>query len=105
MDLYKEYCIQVYSKHIYSERYINKLIDDFEKGEYHITFVDKKLSLPMRQYRAYKLIMIEFNRYDFLYLDLSENPPHAYHKFSKKIAEGDKFFFDENGVELPEELS
>ena len=40
------------------------------------------------------------NRYDFLYLDLSENPPHAYHKFSKKIAEGDKFFFDENGVEI-----
>ena len=39
-------------------------------------------------------------RYDFLYLDLSENPPHAYHKFSKKIAEGDKFFFDENGVEI-----
>ena len=40
------------------------------------------------------------NRYDFLYLDLSENPPHAYHKFSKKIAEGDKFFFNENGVDI-----
>lgn len=40
------------------------------------------------------------NRYDFLYLDLSENPPHAYHKFTKKIAEGDKFFFDDKGIEI-----
>ena len=38
-------------------------------------------------------------RYDFLYLDLSENPPHAYHKFSKKIAEGDNFFFDEKQID------
>ncbi len=40
------------------------------------------------------------NRYDFLYLDLSENPPHAYHRFSKKIAEGDKFFFDNNNIDV-----
>ena len=61
--------------------------------EYGDMFGGEKQFLKLYKYATPK-------RYDFLYLDLSENPPHAYHKFSKKIAEGDKFFFDENGVEI-----
>jgi len=30
------------------------------------------------------------NRYDFLHLDLQENPPEAYHNFERKIAIGEK---------------
>ena len=61
--------------------------------EYGDMFGGEKKFLQLYRYATPK-------RYDFLYLDLSENPPHAYHKFSKKIAEGDKFFFDENGVDI-----
>ncbi len=67
-------------------------------SEYGDMFGGEKSFMKLYRYATPK-------RYDFLYLDLSENPPHAYHKFSKRIAVGDKFFFDENGVELPEDIS
>ena len=36
------------------------------------------------------------NRYDFLHLDLQENPPVAYHNFEKVVAIGDKINGDTN---------
>lgn len=36
------------------------------------------------------------NRFDFLHLDLQENPPLAYHNFEKVIAIGDKIIDDNN---------
>tara|TARA_R100000951_G_scaffold84_1_gene199 strand:- start:237 stop:1028 length:792 start_codon:yes stop_codon:yes gene_type:complete len=36
------------------------------------------------------------NRFDFLHLDLQENPPLAYHNFEKVIAIGDKIINDNN---------
>jgi len=60
MDIYKDYCSKIYPKDKYTERYINKLIDDFEKKEYHITFLNKNLSLPIKQYKAYKSVYVDF---------------------------------------------
>jgi hypothetical protein len=36
------------------------------------------------------------NRYDFLYLDLQENPPLAYHNFEKLIARGNEIINENN---------
>ena len=36
------------------------------------------------------------NRYDFLHLDLQENPPIAYHNFEKQIAVGSKILGHSN---------
>ena len=40
------------------------------------------------------------NRFDFLYLDLQENPPLAYHNFEKVIAIGDKIIDEKNDLDL-----
>jgi hypothetical protein len=36
------------------------------------------------------------NRYDFLYLDLQQNPPLAYHNFEKLIARGGEIINENN---------
>ena len=47
------------------------------------------------------------NRYDFLHLDLQENPPIAYHNFEKQIAIGEKILVGDTNIntdnnEIPE---
>lgn len=51
--------------------------------------------------KIYKLATPE--RYKFLYLDLSENPPLAYSSFDKKIAVGEKILVNDNGIDIDEE--
>lgn len=41
-------------------------------------------------------------RYDFLHLDLQENPPVAYHNFEKKIAIGDKILVGDTNINMDE---
>ena len=40
------------------------------------------------------------NRYDFLHLDLQENPPEAYHNFETKIAIGDKIISGDSNIDI-----
>jgi hypothetical protein len=40
------------------------------------------------------------NRYDFLFMDLAENPPIAYSNFEKQVAIGDKILGDVSGISL-----
>ncbi len=40
------------------------------------------------------------NRFDFLYLDLQESPPLAYHNFEKVIAIGEKIIDEKNDLDL-----
>jgi hypothetical protein len=42
------------------------------------------------------------NRYDFLHLDLQENPPIAYHNFEKKIAIGEKLLVGDTNINMDE---
>ena len=42
-------------------------------------------------------------RYDFLHLDLQENPPIAYHNFEKKIAVGSNIINDNRNLDLKNE--
>jgi len=43
------------------------------------------------------------NRYDFLHLDLQENPPVAYHNFEKPIAIGEKIISGDKNISIEEE--
>jgi len=40
------------------------------------------------------------NRYDFLFMDLGENPPVAYHNFENQVAVGDKMLFNPKGIDI-----
>ncbi len=67
MEEYKEYCDNVYFKGMrYRPNYINQLLKEFKEKEYHITFQNKKLSLPIQQYRIYYTYKIsEFDRHTY----------------------------------------
>tara|TARA_R110001632_G_scaffold67938_1_gene159552 strand:- start:227 stop:499 length:273 start_codon:yes stop_codon:yes gene_type:complete len=43
-------------------------------------------------------------RYDFLFLDLQENPARAFRNFEEQIAEGDRLLFGEGvSLDMPDE--
>tara|TARA_R110002153_G_scaffold110569_2_gene251959 strand:- start:774 stop:1187 length:414 start_codon:yes stop_codon:yes gene_type:complete len=67
MEEYKEYCNNVYNKGWeYNPSYSKNRIKEFEEKEYHITFQNKKLSLPIQQYKIYYIYKIsEFNRHTY----------------------------------------
>jgi len=84
MEEYKEYCNNVYNKGWkYNSTYIKERIKLFEKNEYHITFQNKKLSLPIQQYRIYYIYKIgEFNRHTY-----KENYEYKFDEYDNFLSE------------------